>query len=117
MSSLTEFSRRYCQTAKRKLAREVPLDGSQMVRAADGLLVADHLPSPSCTAVAREEANAVDDALARLPPDYFEVIVLIHRDQYSFSQAAEAMGRSVDAVRRLWTRAVERLTREIEAKA
>ena len=35
MGTLSEFSRRYCQTAKRKLAREVPLDGSQMVRAAD----------------------------------------------------------------------------------
>ncbi len=55
-------------------------------------------------AVSREEAQAVDDALARLPPDYVEVIELIHRDHYSFSQAAEAMGRSDDAVRRLWTR-------------
>jgi RNA polymerase sigma-70 factor, ECF subfamily len=117
MGTLSEFSRRYCQTAKRKLAREVPLDGSQLVRAADALLVADDLPSPSCAAVAQEEANAVDDALARLPPDYVEVIGLIHRDHYSFSQAAEAMGRSEDAVRRLWTRAVERLTREIEDKA
>jgi RNA polymerase sigma-70 factor, ECF subfamily len=117
LGTLSDFSRRYCQTAKRKLAREVPLDGSQMVRAADALLVADDLPSPSLAAVAQEEAQAVDDALARMPPDYVEVIVLIHRDHCSFSEAAEAMGRSVDAVRRLWTRAVERLTREIEAKA
>jgi RNA polymerase sigma-70 factor, ECF subfamily len=117
MGTLSDFSRRYCQTAKRKLTREVPLGGSQQVRAADARLVAANVPSPSCAAVAREEAQAVDDALARLPPDYVEVIVLIHRDHYSFSEAAEAMGRSVDAVRRLWTRAVERLTREIEAQA
>ena len=117
MGTLSDFSRHYCQTAKRKLAREVPLDGSQQVRAANARLVADDLPSPSWVAVSREEAQAVDDALERLPPDYVEVIELIHRDHYSFGEAAEAMGRSVDAVRRLWTRAVERLTREIEAKA
>jgi RNA polymerase sigma-70 factor (ECF subfamily) len=117
MGTLSDFSRRHCQTAKRKLAREVPLAGSQRARTADARLVADRLPSPSCAAVAQEEAQAIDHALSRLPPDYVEVIVLIHRDHYSFSQAAEAMGRSVDAVRRLWTRAVERLTREIEAQA
>ena len=31
MGTLSDFSRHYCQTAKRKLAREVPLDGSQQV--------------------------------------------------------------------------------------
>jgi RNA polymerase sigma-70 factor, ECF subfamily len=112
---LSEFSRRYFRTAKRHVARESP-PRSHPTRAAEALRVADHSPSPSWAAIEREEAQAVADALERLPPDYVRVILLVHWEHRTFNQAAEEMDRSVEAVRRLWTRAVERLAREFAGK-
>ncbi len=102
-------------TAKRHVVRESP-PRSHPTRAAEAFRVADHSPSPSWAAIEREEAQAVADALRRLPPDYVRVIVLVHWEHRTFNQAAEEMDRSVEAVRRLWTRAVERLAASSQAK-
>ncbi|MHC4955761.1 MAG: sigma-70 family RNA polymerase sigma factor, partial [Planctomycetota bacterium] len=61
--------------------------------------------SPSQYAGRREEAVMLADAIARLPDDYHEVIVLHHLEGLTFPDVARAMGRSVGAVEKLWTRA------------
>lgn len=112
---LSEFSRRYFRTTKRHVGRESS-PATHPARAAEAFRVADHSPSPSWAAIEREEAQAVAAALRRLPPDYVRVILLVHWEHRTFNQAAEEMGRSVEAVRRLWTRAVERLAVEFAGK-
>jgi RNA polymerase sigma-70 factor (ECF subfamily) len=68
-----------------------------------------HQASPSQMAAHREEAVLLADALAGLPPDYGEVIVLRHLQGLPFAEVAARMGRSVDSVEKLWVRALARL--------
>jgi RNA polymerase sigma-70 factor (ECF subfamily) len=65
--------------------------------------------SPSEAAAKREQAVLFADALARLPDDYREVIVLRHLEGLTFPAVAARMGRTVDSVEKLWLRAVARL--------
>ena len=51
-------------------------------------------------------------ALERLPPDYREVITLRNLQGLSLVEVAGRMGRSHEAVRQLWCRAVRRLREE-----
>jgi RNA polymerase sigma-70 factor (ECF subfamily) len=67
--------------------------------------------SPSQGAVRREEAVRLADALAQLPPDYRQVIALRHLESLTFPELAKRMGRSVDAVEKLWARALVQLRR------
>jgi RNA polymerase sigma-70 factor (ECF subfamily) len=70
--------------------------------------------SPSAAAARREQAVLLADALARLPPDYREVIILRNLERLRFDQVAARMSRSTGAVRMLWTRALERLSGALE---
>jgi RNA polymerase sigma-70 factor (ECF subfamily) len=76
--------------------------------------LAGGISSPSTQAARREETVLLANALARLPADYREVLVLRHLQQLPFNEVAERMQRSSGAVRMLWTRALERLQRELE---
>jgi RNA polymerase sigma-70 factor, ECF subfamily len=53
------------------------------------------------------------DALDRLPDDYREVLILRHLEELSFPDVARRMGRSLDSVKNLWTRALARLRRTL----
>jgi RNA polymerase sigma-70 factor (ECF subfamily) len=77
--------------------------------------LATGIPSPSAQAAQREQAVLLADALARLPTDYHEVIILRHLERLKFDEIAVRMGRSAGAVRMLWTRALEKLHRELGA--
>jgi RNA polymerase sigma-70 factor, ECF subfamily len=70
--------------------------------------------SPSDAASRREQAVLLADALAGLPPDYREVIILRNLERLRFDEVAARMGRSPGAVRMLWTRALERLSGALE---
>ena len=72
--------------------------------------------SPSRTACRREQEVILADALARLPKDYCEVIVLRHLESKSFVEVAETMQRSVPSVKSIWTRAMTRLRSELGAE-
>jgi RNA polymerase sigma-70 factor (ECF subfamily) len=70
--------------------------------------------SPSQRATRREEAVVLADALAKLPSDYGQVIVLRHLHGLSFADVAARMNRSLDSVEKLWVRALARLRRLLE---
>lgn len=65
--------------------------------------------SPSRSAVRREEAVLLADALERLPKDYREVILLRNLEGLSFDVVAERMDRTVHSVKNLWARALGKL--------
>ncbi|MEN6493352.1 MAG: sigma-70 family RNA polymerase sigma factor, partial [Thermoguttaceae bacterium] len=52
-------------------------------------------------------------ALAQLPPDYQEVILLRNLQRLSFNEVADRMGRSRPAVQMLWMRAIKKLQEEM----
>jgi RNA polymerase sigma-70 factor (ECF subfamily) len=80
-----------------------------------GLALAQVASSPSHQAAEREQAVLFADALARLPADYREVIILRHLQRLKFAEIATRMGRSSGAVRMLWTRAIEQLRQCLES--
>jgi len=72
------------------------------------------ISSPSTQAVRREEADALTEALERLPADYRKVFVWRSLEGFSFEEIAARMGRSPNAVRMLWGRALLKLSETME---
>jgi RNA polymerase sigma-70 factor (ECF subfamily) len=71
----------------------------------------------SCYLLAKNEprpsSQVVERALARLPDDYREVFLLPYRGELPFEEVAQRLGRSVNAARKLWARALERFQEEM----
>ncbi len=77
--------------------------------------LADSIASPSALAVGREQAVLLADALARLPADYREVFILRNLEQVPVDEIATRIGRSPNAVRKLWGRAMVALKQAMES--
>lgn len=110
LNNLANFRREFRDTDKRDVGREIAVDPGALQNSA----LAAHDPSPSGEAQAREETEALERALARLPDDYREALVLRHQKGRSFAEIGAALGRSADAARKLWARAVEALQSELK---
>jgi RNA polymerase sigma-70 factor (ECF subfamily) len=76
--------------------------------------LATSVGTPSEQAIQREQSVLLADALSHLPDDYREVFIQRTLEHIPFETIAAEMGRSVGAVRMLWTRAVKRLTQMLE---
>ena len=111
---LADLVRRYCGTQGRDVrleqAMQVELDHSSQLL--DRGLVAP-LSSPSERAARHEQAARLAQALERLPEDYRAVLVLHHLEGCDFPEVARRLGRSVEAVKKLWARALARLRRSV----
>jgi RNA polymerase sigma-70 factor (ECF subfamily) len=111
---LADVVRHYCGTQGRDVrleqALQVELDHSSQVL--DRSLVAS-LSSPSQQAARQEQGTWLAQGLERLPADYREVLVLHHLEECDFPEVARRMGRSVEAVKKLWARALARLRRSL----
>jgi RNA polymerase sigma-70 factor, ECF subfamily len=108
-----KLRRRYRNTQKRRLAREVALGGDDSSEGPAAGLAAN-MPSPSGQAMEQEEDQALQEALGRLPEDYRRVITLRHEEQLPFEEIGRLLERSPEAARKLWARAVERLHEELD---
>ncbi len=73
--------------------------------------------SPGAQAAHREQARLLADALDRLPPHYREVIRLRQIEGLPLAQVAGRMGRSPDAVQKLWRRGLGMLRKMLQAVA
>jgi RNA polymerase sigma-70 factor (ECF subfamily) len=109
---LADLLRRYCGTQ----ARDVCLEQDLQVQLNESSQVLDRglvatLSTPSQQAVKHEQATWLAQALERLPEDYREVLVLHELEECDFPEVARRMGRSVEAVKKLWARALARLRR------
>jgi RNA polymerase sigma factor (sigma-70 family) len=69
--------------------------------------------TPSRAAAAAEQARALQEALARLPEAYRLVLRYRYDEGRPFAEVARLMGRSPNAARKLWARAVEWLQQEL----
>jgi RNA polymerase sigma-70 factor (ECF subfamily) len=113
LNRLAKMRRRYRGSRKRRLDAEVPLavgDSS----AEEGNWLANDDSSPSAHVMREEDAEAVRQALERLPPDYRQVILLRVREQLSFEDISRHMGRSANAVEKLFARAIRAARQELE---
>jgi RNA polymerase sigma factor (sigma-70 family) len=101
--NLTNFARRFRDTAKREIAREIPFHAG----------IAD-TSTPSGKAIRKEQVEALERALERLPELHLQVILLRHREQRSFEEIGVLLNTSKTGARTLWCRAVVQLQQELE---
>ena len=70
---------------------------------------------PADEAVSREEETLVWEALAEIPDNYREPLILFYREQQSVSEVAEALDLSSDAVKQRLSRGREMLREQVAA--
>ena len=103
---LVDTDRFYRRSIKRDISREVPLRAETLP---------NNLNSESGSPALVEKMEILSILLNRLDEVDREVIQLRTFERASFEQIGVRMGRSAEAVRKLWTRAILRLTKEFRA--
>ncbi|HEV3081440.1 MAG TPA: sigma-70 family RNA polymerase sigma factor [Gemmataceae bacterium] len=96
------------QTAKRQASREVSLDDERT-----GPVVRRHLfsdsPSPDRALEEKEQGEAIQRAMQKLPPHYARVIRMHLLEHCTYSEIAAEFQCSVEAARKLHSRAMTEL--------
>jgi RNA polymerase sigma-70 factor (ECF subfamily) len=111
--NLAAFTRRFRATRKREVGREVGMQADNP-SGWPGEGPAGSTPTPSGAAIEHEQALALRRALDRLPEEYRRVVVLRFEEGRTFEEIGSLTGRSTDAARKVWSRAMERLRQEWE---
>ena len=103
----------HVSSKKRDIRREVSLDRiitpDERSGACLAACLADSGPTPSAVLREREREAALADQIARLKPEYRDVIVLRNLQGLSFAEIAKRMDRKTSTVRKLWLRAMGKL--------
>lgn len=107
---LSKQRRRFCKTRKRKIDRECRLEEVDAASLAAG-------PTPSQVVSAGEQLERFHRAIAALPDDYRLVLQLRYQEGLTFEAIGPRMGRTANAVRLLWLRAVERIKQSLRDEA
>ena len=107
--SLSDFQKGF-HRHRRNVARERSLE-SDVDRSSAMLrnMIPGAGPSPSQEAQRRESAALVADAIAELKAEDSEVVILRSLHELDWRAIAERTGRSPDAARMLWARAMQRV--------
>jgi RNA polymerase sigma-70 factor (subfamily 1) len=92
---------------KRGGVREVSLTSDQAYGGSHATMMTR--ATPDLSAIRREDATSLASVLAELPEDYSLVLRLRYWGGLSFVEIGRQMGRSPDAVRKLWFRGMEQL--------
>jgi RNA polymerase sigma-70 factor, ECF subfamily len=102
----------------RDVRREISVEqaNAALDRSAVGFaqILEDQGPSPSAPMQQRERAVAFADQLAKLRPQYRDVIVLRNLQGLSFEEVADRMNLKPGNVRMLWLRAIDKLKQVYE---
>jgi len=106
---LKEALKRYVKADKRDVRREVTRGARP-----DTAYLEGRAPSPSQAAIAAETAARVREAFARLPEHYQQVLRLVREERLPLREVAERMGRSREAAKKLYGRALSRFTEVLE---
>ena len=97
--------------AKRDQGREVTR-GERV----DTQFLSGQTPSPSQVYVASELAELAREAMKALPPDYREVLRLAREHELTLREVGERMGRSREATKKLYARAISRFEAELDRR-
>ena len=111
------FHRRYAtQRRDVHLERRLQEDLDQSSAVLQAMAVSA-VTTPSDDAARRERAALVADALMELPVLHREVMILHHFKNLTMPEVAAKMGRTVNSVQKLWSRAVNELRRSMVGRA
>ena len=112
LNNVQQVTRRYRDTQKRALGREVSLEAGLSGAEQECLIAA--VDSPGSQVAATEEAARLSVALARLPESYRRAVVLRNWEDRTFAEIGAEIGRTADAARKLWARAIAQLKIELK---
>jgi RNA polymerase sigma-70 factor (ECF subfamily) len=112
---LSNLRRAYLATGKRAIGREVAIETLLGASEERRDVLASRVPSASSHALRSELAQAMDDALARLPQHYREAVRYRHHDELPWDEIGARMRCSADAARMVWSRAIRQLKKELES--
>lgn len=109
---LQTAQRKYHKAEKRSLRRETHVDQAQASGSRWAVLDGDRI-SPSGQAMANEERERLQAAMACLPDRQEHAIRLRNELRLSFEEVGNVLGCSAGAAQKLWARAIERLAKEL----
>ena len=105
--------RRHIDVGKRDARREVRLPRST----AGGGIAAQGQRSPSAEVVADEQAATLRAVIDSLPDEHATILRHVHLDGVTIAEAGTRMGKSASAARKLYGRALSRLTERLRGHA
>ena len=115
LNNVADVARRYRDTHKRQLTRELPIEALEQMNGQLDFPVDDETPSQAmCRS---EDVEHVASLLSTLTDSHRQVIQLRNFEGLTFVEIGERMARSPDAVRKLWSRAVEILAAAVQASS
>lgn len=100
--------REYKETKQRASDREVSIEADGSGHGMHALLAAT-ADTPSAQAVAKEDLATLEEALNTLTDEQRRIVELRNWDRLSFVDIGERLGKSEDAVRKTWGRAMKQL--------
>ena len=110
--NLRDAKKRYHDTHMRDCSREVFIHGSEDQSGIGGHLVSPQ-PSPSHLLMAEELQRSVTQAMGTLSDEQRRVIELRSFDSMSFAEVGRAIGKSAEAARKIWGRAIEQISGKV----
>ena len=105
LARIATFRARETVRSYRQKRRAVQREVTRAERTTTGHF-AGQVPSPSQAAITTEDKRLVQETLARLPEDYRQVLRLVFEERLAQREVAERMGRSTEAVKKLYGRAL-----------
>ncbi len=105
-------ARRQFTAEKRRVDRERPLDADNSTGPKVNE-VAGACETPSAAAIAREDEDQLRAAMAKLSPDEQAAIEMRNWQRLEFAEIGSRLNRSSEAARKLWSRAIVKLQREL----
>jgi RNA polymerase sigma-70 factor (ECF subfamily) len=112
LRNVADAVRNYRRAAKRQVSREVALEAAPVRELRDAIATEAH--SPRAQLVARERDEALDRALGQLPEPARQVIRWRNYERCSFEEIGRRLGRSAEAARKVWVRALQQLHEILE---
>jgi len=109
LNNVANMGRSFRETQKRDITREIsisPNEISDPLGSQDGTV--------SSIVVKNELLDAIQIATRNLPAHYQEVIRLRNYERESFESIGQKIGRTTEAARKLWVRALEQLQHELD---
>lgn len=105
LNNLNTATRSFRNTVKRQVHRELPAhDAARLLSA-----VPNSDDSPGAMVCASEQTETLRHALQQLPEHYRQVIDWRNYERLSFAVIGERLGKSAEAARKVWARALEQL--------
>jgi RNA polymerase sigma-70 factor (subfamily 1) len=100
--------RTYRGTQMRDVRREISLEAIETNNGGE-VRIPSGQDTPSTQAATAERARLAAQAFEQLPPHYREVIRLRNVERLKFGEIGELTGRTEDAARQMWLRALDQL--------